>query len=84
MRKDSVVTEVEFMFHEKNEDLFAFFPNEIFAQDPIMCSSYSHIGQHSACAREYKKESRYATKEEYAELCTELENLGYNFKILNP
>lgn len=61
---------VQFLYHEKNQDLFAFFPEDNM--------SYSHIGQHSECSKEYAGESRETSFEEHRELLTELVvNVGY-------
>ena len=82
--KDKHKTKVEFLVntHEGQEELFAFFPEEKYNQDPNLFNSYSHIGQHSACHIDYANESRDATPEERAELQKELEQIGYNLEIL--
>ena len=42
----------------------------------LMC--YAHMGQHSYCHRDwYTQRTRPATPEEYRELLTELESVGY-------
>lgn len=78
-------TNVVFYYHEKNEDLFAFFPDTI--DDSIngsdMGNSYSHIGQHSECHIKYVEESRKATEKEYKELKKELEKQGYVLVVQN-
>ena len=75
-------TTVKFLMNESENDLFAFFPNEIADRNNNRLS-YAHIGQHSACAPEYAKECRTATKEEYTPLKSELESIGYSLKIIN-
>ena len=81
-------TKVKFMVNENGNpdinDIFAFFPDEYDLFDLDMRSSYSHIGQHSACHVEYAKESRLATKDEYTPLREELKSIGYDLVILNP
>lgn len=81
-------------FTGKNEKIessgvFAYFPNEIFSfkapaniydeRNERMC--YSHIGQHSGCSPLYANECKEATPEQYADLQTELESIGYKLKI---
>lgn len=74
-------TKVEFLLHEENKDLFAYFPNQ--KNTAVTNVAYSHIGQHSGCSPSYAKESRKATPEEYRDLQKELESIGYNLEILN-
>ena len=72
--------DVQFLFNEKEQDLFAFFPNEIFDINGNKCS-YSKIGQHSACSEEYANESRKANFHEYKDLYIELRSIGYNINV---
>lgn len=74
-------TQVKFRYHKGNKDLYAFFPRLKYDDKGFYKTSYSHIGQHSACHVEYEKESRPATPEEYASLKEELESIGYELKI---
>ncbi len=76
-------TKVEFLYNEREDDLFAFFPEKDYYDNPLIKTSYAHIGQHSACHIEYAKESREATKKEYEPLKRELESLGYDLIIMN-
>ena len=69
------------MFLVNNNELFAYFPEEI--HNGEYRTGYSHIGQHSAVHPEYAEESREATPEEYQDLKNELEGIGYNLDILN-
>lgn len=78
-----MTTQVKFLYHEGNEDLFAFFPFEYWNSDKITKTSYSQLGQHSACCDGYAKESREATKEEAQSLKIELLQIGYKLHILN-
>lgn len=78
------LTKVMFLVNEndpENPDVFAYFP-EIKHQG-IYRTAYSHIGQHSAVHPDYANESRQATPEEYLDLKTELEGIGYNLEIVN-
>ena len=79
MKQDTNKTVVEFYFHEENQDLLAFFPNNQESKGFFL--SYCHIGQHSECSLNYIKECRKATIKEYTPLKTELESIGYNLKI---
>lgn len=83
MKKDTSKTEVCFLVNETQEeaDMFAYFPM-MEHRNPFK-TAYSHIGQHSACHPDYAKESRPATPEEYQDLFTELESIGYNLHIIN-
>ncbi len=77
---------------EDQDDVFAYFPNEKYYGNPDtsnagygfdfkMRTSYAHIGQHSACHPDYTKECKPATQEQYKDLKSELESIGYNLKI---
>jgi hypothetical protein len=84
MEENEQLTKVMFLVNEndpENPDVFAYFP-EIKHQG-IYRTVYSHIGQHSAIHPEYANESRQATPEEYQDLKTELENIGYNLDVIN-
>ncbi len=84
MEENEQQTKVMFLVNEndpENPDVFAYFP-EIKHQG-IYRTAYSHIGQHSAIHPDYANESRQATPEEYQELKTELEGIGYNLEIIN-
>lgn len=62
---------------------FAFFPNDRYNHhERGVFTSYAHIGQHSACHIDYAKECEPATPEQYSELKTELEGIGYKLNIL--
>jgi len=87
MPKDKHQTKVKFLLNETNEleytrDVFAYFPEENFDREGTLKTSYAHIGQHSGCCPEYAEESRTATPEEYQDLKAELENIGYNLKLV--
>jgi len=78
------MTNVKFLYHKGNKEIFAYFPEEIF-DSKGNATSYAHIGQHSACSNEYANESREAKLSEYKDLLNELVNVvGYNdLEILN-
>lgn len=94
MKQDKIKTEVIFLiekdYDESDKETFvenhimAFFPKENYfpyESDTKVC--YAHIGQHSACHLDYANQCKEATEEEYKDLKTELESLGYNLKIVN-
>jgi hypothetical protein len=62
-------------------DVFAYFPNTIFDARKNK-TSYSHIGQHSACSEEYARGCKLATPKEYKDLKNELERMGYVLNVL--
>ena len=80
---EKVKIEVIFLYNEDGQDLFAYFPTEFYNHSNSLRTCYSHIGQHSACHIDHAKESREATKIEYADLKTELESIGYVLIIKN-
>lgn len=81
MNKDTYKTRVQFLYHDANEDLFAFFVDEIETTRTRL--GYSHIGQHTQVSTIYATEAREATHEEYKALKQELEGLGYNLDVIN-
>lgn len=77
-------TLVRFLYNEKSEDLFAYFPQHFYNKrlyGRTMKTCYSHVGQHSGCHIDYIKESRPATPDEYADLKRELEGQGYELRV---
>lgn len=67
-------------------DVMAFFPEMYHNKEMYKTTftSYSHIGQHSACHIDYANSLKMASKEQYADLLKELIGQGYdNLKILN-
>jgi hypothetical protein len=65
------------------EDILALFPYLVGDPDPSTCMSYQHVGQHGAAAFEAMlDESRPATRDEYADLQSELESMGYELAIV--
>jgi hypothetical protein len=62
---------------ENDGNVFAFFP-ETFADQLGNYLSYSHIGQHSACSKEYLKGKKLASPEQYNDLYAELIGQGYD------
>ena len=51
-------------------EVTAVFPSLVEGKDLVVC--YAHIGQHSACCREWYGDTRPATPTEYADLHQEL------------
>ena len=79
MKKDTHKTKVIFLYHEPNQDLFAFFPELHESGDNKL--SYTHIGQHSECSWDYVDECRLASETERTDLFKELESIGYNLEL---
>ena len=50
--------------------------------NPGMIGCYAHVGQHSDASLDYYREGRLATPEEYTDLKTELESIGYQVKVI--
>lgn len=65
------------------ENVLAVFPEEI-ANSCGNVMSYSTVGQHSACSKEYVRELKKATAEQYAPLLQELKGEGYNDLTVLP
>jgi len=64
------------------DTVFAFW-NESYTDGQPYLSSYSHVGQHSPCHKDYVNECKHATKEQYQDLLKEMEGLGYEITVLN-
>lgn len=62
-------------------DVFAFFPDERYNDQPEFFTCYAHLGQHSACHIDYAKECEEAQYNEYHPLLIEL--IGQGYKDLN-
>ena len=80
--KDKFKTDVIFRKFPEDNQIIAVFPYEIY-NDRGGINSYMHVGQHgeaeySACI----KNARPAKENEYADLKSELESIGYNLRII--
>lgn len=71
--KQSTSTSV--IFYKTKEEVFAYFPTLPFTDKAM--TSYSHIGQHSACSKEYIKGKKMADYRDYYTLLIELYGQGY-------
>ena len=72
-------TKVKFLYHRKNKDLFAFFPEENEGGNYFRC--YSQVGQHSKCSQDYADLCIPALEPQYESLKAELEQIGYDLLI---
>jgi hypothetical protein len=83
MTKDTTITEVIFRMYRTNpKTCLALFPYLDQGQGRVAC--YEHIGQHGeALYLSCMGITRPATPEEYADLKSELETIGYNLKVIN-
>lgn len=75
-------TKVQFLYHEVNKDLYAFFPDDTDYPDETLRESYSQGGQYCQCSIVYAAESRNATPKEYKAIKQELEGIGYDLKVV--
>jgi hypothetical protein len=71
------MTKVQFLIEKDVPFVFAYFPETDFDIDGIYKSSYSHIGQHSACSHVYANECQRALPSQYRDLLAELQSIGY-------
>lgn len=78
-----MATLVKFRHDKIDGSVFAFFPQLVHSFNGYRRNHtcYSHIGQHSACNKDYVKECRPATESEYLPLLKELKSIGYDLKI---
>jgi hypothetical protein len=85
MEMDEHLTDVLFLVEKdgEDEDVFAYFPNEISDEAGKFRTAYSHVGQHSGCDPKYAEECREAMPIHYKSLQEELTQLGYNLNVLN-
>ena len=83
MTKDTTQTPVIFRMYRTNpKTCFALFPYAGQGQGRVTC--YEHVGQHGeALYLSTMGITRPATAEEYADLKSELETIGYNLKVIN-
>jgi hypothetical protein len=79
--KNQDITHV--VFRQFQDEIVALFPYEAWDYDENYCAAYSHIGQHSAADYGHIiSKSKPLQPEQYAELKSELESIGYNLKVL--
>lgn len=77
------MTKVKFLLDtDQPAQIFAFFPDDKYNDNPNLFTSYAHIGQHSACHIDYANECKPASQEQYTPLLKELTQIGYKLKIL--
>lgn len=63
-------------------EIIALFPEEKADYNGLKCLSYMHVGQHGPADYDHViMTTTKATTEEYSDLKTELESIGYNLKI---
>lgn len=71
------------IFRVLEGEVIAIFPTIAGSYDiQRTCSSYQHIGQHSACDINIGTRARLATRKEYMPLKRELEGLGYRLRVV--
>ena len=75
-----MTTKVKFLYHEKNDDLFAYFPFDEWCNGTKSC--YTPMEGHSAVHPLYTLECREATLPEYLDLFNELQSIGYRLELI--
>ncbi len=83
MEKDNYKTDVIFRVVKIQgiTEVTAFFPYEVENNGLVSC--YAHCGQHGSADYKYcVSKGHLATENEYKELKTELEGLGYDLKVI--
>lgn len=66
----------------KDGEIIALFPAERWNRHDNTCTSYVHVGQHGDADYDYVVyRTTLATPEEYADLKSELERIGYDLDI---
>jgi hypothetical protein len=65
-----------------NGDVIALFPEIAVDMIGKYCDSYMQAGQHSAASPDLVRNTKPATKEDYARLYNELTVIGYNLEII--
>jgi len=85
MQKDQHKTDVIFRVDTTKDwkgTIFALFPHDV-ADHKGSVTSYQHIGQHSSADYHHSiRTSKLAKPNEYKDLKTELESIGYNLNIV--
>ena len=80
MKKNSFVTDVIFRKF-KDGEILALFPYEI--ETGTFVLSYQHIGQHSGADYQFMiNGTKPAKPEEFTDLKKEIENFGYNLRVI--
>lgn len=80
MEKDKHITEVIFRKFSGGQ-IIALIPYEI-SDYKGNVNSYMHIGQHSGATLDLIHTTKLAQEIEYRDLLNEMENLGYNIKVI--
>lgn len=75
-------TKVIFRKFRNGGDVIALFPADAGTNDVSTCSSYQHMGQHSAASVYLSRHTVPATRKEYAPLARELRSIGYKLRIV--
>jgi len=78
-RTETNTVDVIFRTEKKGQfkgEVTAVFPGMY--EGPGRCTCYIHVGQHGTCCRDWYRETRPATKAEYAPLLRELRSIGYD------
>lgn len=74
-------TQVKVLFVKCEGEIIAVMPYELGTNDPLTMLCYQHIGQHGSCHVSWVKSQKRAKPEEYSNLLSELESVGYEVEI---
>ena len=74
-------TQVKVLFVKCEGEIIAVMPYELGTNDPLTMLCYQHIGQHGSCHASWVQTQKKAQPEEYGQLLSELESLGYEVEI---
>ena len=66
----------------RDGNVIALFPGTAATNDPHLCLSYEHMGQHAAASDSLTGVTDPAKPAEYVELKRELERQGYNLNVV--
>jgi hypothetical protein len=82
--KNTIEPKTNVMFRQfADGDIIALFVSMAADRNPENCQSYMHIGQHSAAhPLGVIATTKPATKAQYSDLKKELENIGYDLRVI--
>lgn len=74
-------TQVKVLFVKCEGEIVAVMPYELGTNDPLTMLCYQHVGQHCSCHASWVQTQKKAQPEEYEQILSELESLGYEVEI---
>ena len=73
--------QVKVLFVKSEGEIVAIMPYELGTNNPLTMLCYQHLGQHGSCHASWVQTQKKAQPEEYGQLLSELESLGYEVEI---